>query len=103
MTVQLRVNGRIRFGNVPGRNQLVLPFAYDQLDNAIRIKRLGAGEWIRARRASGRRIAKSRQRLLSSGVRERCRARAAAFDRNGISIAADRIVEMVAKHRSGGV
>ena len=77
-----------------GIPQLVLPFAYDQVDNAIRIKRLGAGEWIRARRANGRRIAKALQRLLSPGVRERCRARAGAFDPHGICIAADRVEEL---------
>ena len=77
-----------------GTPQLVLPFAYDQLDNAIRIKRLGTGEWIRARRANGRRIAKSLQRLLSPAVQERCRTCAAAFEqRAGLTAAADAIEE----------
>ena len=42
-----------------GVPQLALPVAYDQTDNGIRVKRLGAGEWLMARRATPARLSES--------------------------------------------
>src|SRR5206468_929261 len=35
-----------------GTPQLILPFAYDQMDNAVRVKRLQAGDWLKPRNRS---------------------------------------------------
>jgi UDP:flavonoid glycosyltransferase YjiC (YdhE family) len=55
-----------------GTPQLILTVAFDQKDNAIRVKRLGAGDWIRSRRATGSRIANSLKKLLTPEARARC-------------------------------
>jgi UDP:flavonoid glycosyltransferase YjiC (YdhE family) len=57
--------GTVAEGLAAGVPQLVLPIAYDQKDNAVRVKGLGAGDWIAARRATGDRIARALGRLIS--------------------------------------
>jgi rhamnosyltransferase subunit B len=49
-----------------GTPQLVIPFAYDQKDNAARLKRIGAGDWIRSPQADGPTIAAGLRKLMSS-------------------------------------
>jgi len=54
--------------------QLVTPFAWDQFDNAARVKALGAGLVLRASRASERRFTRFLRALISAdGLRERCK------------------------------
>jgi rhamnosyltransferase subunit B len=55
-----------------GIPQLVLPVAYDQTDNAIRVKRLGAGDWVRGR-ATGARIAAALSKLQRPETHACCR------------------------------
>lgn len=76
-----------------GTPQLIVPFAYDQPDNAVRVQTLGSGEWIRPRRASGRRIANALARLLEPSARERLRPRMESFG-EGIAGAAGLIEEL---------
>jgi rhamnosyltransferase subunit B len=63
-----------------GVPQLVVPLAYDQTDNAIRVKRLGAGEWLRAREATPARVAAALAKVITRAVRETCRRIAARFE-----------------------
>lgn len=62
-----------------GVPQLVLPIAFDQTDNAMRVKRLGAGDWLPARRATAPRIAAALKNLLTPEARARSRAVATRF------------------------
>lgn len=63
-----------------GVPQLVSPMAYDQFDNAYRMKRLGIGETIDGKAWDARTVADGIQALLDSAdVRERCRAVAEKF------------------------
>jgi len=63
-----------------GVPQLVSPMAYDQFDNAYRLKRLGVGETIDDKAWSARIVADGIQALINSvDVRERCRAVAGNF------------------------
>jgi rhamnosyltransferase subunit B len=48
-----------------GPPQLVLPVAYDQFENAMKVKALGAGDWLPPRRRNAADIAKSLRELLS--------------------------------------
>lgn len=58
-----------------GVPQLVVPFAHDQPDNAVRVERLGVAGWVPARRYSAPRAAALLRELLSrSGSVERARA-----------------------------
>ncbi len=40
-----------------GTPQLALPLAYDQADNAVRVKNLGVGDWLNVRHRSGGHLA----------------------------------------------
>ncbi len=61
-----------------GIPQLILPMAWDQPDNAARIKRLGAGHWL-SPNSSGVQIASALANLMTPATRTRCRAVAASF------------------------
>jgi rhamnosyltransferase subunit B len=57
-----------------GIPQLLHPMAYDQHDNAWRIRRLGAGDWVDFRNCGTRELSAKLEALTASGsVRERCR------------------------------
>jgi UDP:flavonoid glycosyltransferase YjiC (YdhE family) len=61
-----------------GIPQLILPMAWDQPDNARRVKRLGAGQWLLPN-SSAVRIAGALAGLLTPETRTRCRGVAARF------------------------
>jgi UDP:flavonoid glycosyltransferase YjiC (YdhE family) len=65
-----------------GIPQLILPFAFDQVDNATRVKRLGVGDWLKQKQRNGPSIAKALANLMNPDVQARCRALAARFDDN---------------------
>jgi UDP:flavonoid glycosyltransferase YjiC (YdhE family) len=62
-----------------GTPQLILPFAFDQADNAVRVKQMGVGDWLKPHQRSGVRIARALTPLLTPAVRARCCATAARF------------------------
>lgn len=63
-----------------GIPQLIMPMSHDQPDNAARVRRLGAGEWLRPSAFRGPRVARVLERLLNSDqVRQSCAAVAARF------------------------
>lgn len=51
-----------------GVPQLVVPFAHDQPDNATRVKRLGAGDYLVPRKYKAAAVAKRLNALLETGV-----------------------------------
>lgn len=80
-----------------GRPQLVVPFAHDQPDNAVRVEGLGVAEVLYPRRYSARHAAK-RLRLLLREPRYARRARKAAEriqSENGVENACDAIEELL--------
>ncbi len=65
-----------------GIPQLVMPMAFDQPDNAMRLKRLGVGDWLKPKAFRGPAVAQKLQHLLGSPeVGSRCRACARKVDR----------------------
>jgi UDP:flavonoid glycosyltransferase YjiC (YdhE family) len=74
-----------------GVPQLIVPFAFDQFDNAARLKRLGVGESVGLRRRGASQIAAALQRLKTSEVRERAQLLAERMPSTGISSAADHV------------
>jgi UDP:flavonoid glycosyltransferase YjiC (YdhE family) len=56
-----------------GCPQLVLPLAWDQPDNAARVKELGAGLSLGPRERSAGDLSMALAQLLSAGFRDRCR------------------------------
>lgn len=76
-----------------GVPQVILPLAYDQKDNAIRVKRLGAGDWVRAGRASGPAISEKLASVMGDDFRARCAKLAGQFSGECALEAAAREVE----------
>ncbi len=71
-----------------GTPQLILPLAFDQRDNAMRVKRLGAGDWLPRRRRNGASIAKTLANLMTPAAREKSRLVAAQFGNDdGLDVA----------------
>jgi len=66
-----------------GVPQVVMPMAYDQLDNANRLKRLGVAQFIHRHKFRGPRLAKSLDKLLrSDATQKNCQRWAAKLDAN---------------------
>jgi UDP:flavonoid glycosyltransferase YjiC (YdhE family) len=86
-----------------GTPQLILPVAFDQKDNAIRVRRLGAGDWIRSRRATGSRIARALEKLLTPATKARCDEIARRFSpaEDPLDAAARYVEEVIASSRAG--
>lgn len=75
-----------------GCPQLILPLAWDQPDNAARVRRLGVGLALGARRRGVRDLARALTALLAPAIRERCRKVAVlAAQRDGLEVAADQV------------
>jgi UDP:flavonoid glycosyltransferase YjiC (YdhE family) len=80
-----------------GTPQLIRPICFDQADNGLRVKRLGAGDYLQPSRASGRQIAQALTRLLTPETRSRCRAVSARFQhRDALQTAAQCLEEFMA-------
>jgi UDP:flavonoid glycosyltransferase YjiC (YdhE family) len=85
-----------------GTPQLILPLAWDQPDNAARVKRLGAGDWLRRGRRSGPHLARALARLLTPQTQARCQAVAARFGGDdGLDAAARWVEELAATSAAG--
>ncbi|MFV0445278.1 MAG: glycosyltransferase [Planctomycetaceae bacterium] len=61
-----------------GTPQVIVPHAWDQLDNAMRVARLGVGVTLRRRHVTSTRLAASLKEVEAASVLSRCRAVAAA-------------------------
>jgi len=62
-----------------GAPQLILPLAFDQMDNGIRVKRLGAGDWLKTRQRSAIQIVNALGRLLTPDAKARSESVATRF------------------------
>jgi rhamnosyltransferase subunit B len=64
-----------------GVPQLIHPLAFDQHDNAARLRRLGVGDWLAPRRYRAEAVADRLQQLLETpAVAERCKKIASRFE-----------------------
>jgi UDP:flavonoid glycosyltransferase YjiC (YdhE family) len=80
-----------------GTPQLILPLAFDQMDNARRLGELGVGDSLKPKRRTAADLAGALDGLLKPEVRQRCRAlaeqHAADGDRDALETAAQWIEE----------
>ena len=89
--------GTLAQGMAAGIPQLVMPMAFDQPDNAARLKKLGVGDWLAPKAFRAPEVARKLGRLLSSAdVAERCRTLAGKVDDDdAIERACDMIEELM--------
>jgi rhamnosyltransferase subunit B len=81
-----------------GTPQLILPLAWDQPDNAARVKRLEVGAWLRPSRRSSRHLVEALTGLRRPRMRERCRELAARFgNHDALEIAANLVEEFACR------
>jgi UDP:flavonoid glycosyltransferase YjiC (YdhE family) len=66
--------GTVAKAMAAGIPQLIHPQCFDQIDNGMRLKRLGTGDCLRAKRSGGKRIAAALTALMTEEVQTRCRA-----------------------------
>lgn len=70
--------------------QLVWPLCFDQIDNGIRVQKLGVGDWLKPGRAGASMLPAMLARLLAPEVKTRCLEVATRFSPpDGIETAAD--------------
>ncbi len=72
--------GTVAQGLAAGVPQLVMPLAHDQFDNAMRVRRLGCGDFLLPKQFAGETVAAALRTLTKSkSVTANCRQRAAAL------------------------
>lgn len=90
-------------GLAAGLPQVVMPMAYDQLDNGLRLERLGVGQVVPRRQFRADRVAEALGRLLeSTAVAARCRDLAARCDGGAALTAACELLEALHERRTDG-
>ena len=83
--------------------QLVLPLAWDQPDNAARVKSLGVGDWLGPKTSAGR-IRSALGSLLTTATQARCREVALRFGKaDPLELAAGWIEDFADKQHRGSL
>ena len=90
--------GTIAAALASGTPQLLIPQAYDQFDNAIRVRALGAGDWLKPSRPEPGRIAAALRSLMTPEVKARCLGFADRLARGDALGVAAGLVEALADH-----
>ncbi len=73
--------GTVAKAMAAGLPQLIHPQCFDQIDNGMRVKRLGAGDCLRTKRSGGKKIAAALTALMTEEARTRCRKLVTRFDK----------------------
>jgi len=81
-----------------GVPQLILPLAFDQMDNGVRVKRLGAGDWLKTKQRSANQIVNALAGLLTSEAKVRAESVSTYFKGDD---ALERAATLVEQYGSG--
>ncbi len=80
-----------------GTPQLIIPHAWDQLDNARRVEQLNAGDFLTRRRATAVRISRTLVALMNGEMQAQCREIASRCDdKETMNLAAEWVEELSA-------
>jgi UDP:flavonoid glycosyltransferase YjiC (YdhE family) len=91
--------GTISKALAAGTPQLVMPIAYDQLDNAKRILRLGVGSYLKPGRATAHRLAEALKDVTTADLKSQCTALASRFsDQDAFEDAATLLERLASEH-----
>jgi rhamnosyltransferase subunit B len=84
-----------------GVPQLIVPFAFDQPDNASRLRQLGVSDWVKPKRANSARLATVLKTLMTAQTEAECRKVAAHFGNDtALDVAAQWVEDL--KLNAGG-
>lgn len=91
--------GTVAKAMAAGVPQLIRPICFDQLDNGMRVKKLGAGDCLRSKRSSGKQMAMALATLMTDEARTACRNVMTRFDgTDALATAADLVEKLAAGH-----
>jgi UDP:flavonoid glycosyltransferase YjiC (YdhE family) len=88
--------GTVAKAMAAGIPQLIRPLCFDQIDNGMRTKRIGAGDCLRARRSNGKQVATALTALMTEESRSSCCQLMARFDKTDAFATSVRLVEKLA-------
>lgn len=83
-----------------GIPQLIHPQCFDQIDNGMRVKRLGAGDCLRVKPSSGKKVAAVLTALMTQEAQARCRGLMTRFDEADAFAASAGLLEKFAADRA---
>jgi rhamnosyltransferase subunit B len=84
-----------------GKPQLILPFAWDQMDNALRVKKLRAGDWLKPGNRSIGAIAAALKKVIEPQAAVQAQTITNRFGgHSGLECAADLIEEFLSRRTS---
>ena len=78
-----------------GIPQLIVPFSHDQPDNAVRVQRLGIGDYVLPRAYSTKRVIEKLNRLMRPETYARCKQTSEMVERDSLQRASQLIERMV--------
>jgi UDP:flavonoid glycosyltransferase YjiC (YdhE family) len=81
--------------------QLIMPVCFDQMDNGARVKALGTGDWLHARRRTAQAVVNALRGVTGEETKMRCRSVAKRFERtDALATAAERIEAFASSQRT---
>jgi UDP:flavonoid glycosyltransferase YjiC (YdhE family) len=87
--------GTVAKAMAAGTPQLICPIYFDQIDNGVRTKALGVGDWIKSGDREGRKIADALTKLMTPATQTRCREISARFENSDALESAAQWIERV--------
>lgn len=76
-----------------GIPQIVWPLCFDQIDNGVRVRSIGVGDWLKPGPDDGTRLAAAIAGMLGPDVKSRCLEVASRFQNvDGLGVAADLVL-----------
>jgi UDP:flavonoid glycosyltransferase YjiC (YdhE family) len=83
-----------------GIPQLIVPFSHDQPDNAVRVRRLGIGDYVLPRAYSTKRVIEKLKRLMRPEIYARCKQTSEMVERDSLQRASE-LIERLAGSATG--